>query len=229
MSEGDGPRIRIMKGGPYILEGPVPIVPQTIVTDADREAVAWKAGEPLPARRSCSLCRCGASSVKPYCDGSHRINGFEGTETAPRTPYEEASVVLDGPTLKVRDDIALCAEARFCAARGTIWHRVDNADEESRSIVIEESCLCPSGRYTAIDASDGHVFEPDLEPSIGLVEDPSAGVSGPLWVRGGIPVTAADGSTYEVRNRVTLCRCGGSKNMPFCDATHVEIGFDSNE
>ncbi|MFE2733740.1 CDGSH iron-sulfur domain-containing protein [Streptomyces sp. NPDC059349] len=44
-------------------------------------------------------------------------------------------------------------------------------------------------------------------------------------MRGGIPVTAADGTPYEVRNRVTLCRCGASRNKPFCDGTHASIGF----
>src|SRR6266536_1245907 len=53
---------------------------------------------------------------------------------------------------------------------------------------------------------------------------------GPLWVRGGVPVEAADGFEYEVRNRVTLCRCGYSKNKPFCDGSHVRTKFkDSGE
>jgi CDGSH-type Zn-finger protein len=64
-----------------------------------------------------------------------------------------------------------------------------------------------------------------FEPSIGVVEDPQIGVSGPLWVRGGIQVEAADGTPYEVRNRVTLCRCGASQNKPFCDGSHAAIGF----
>jgi CDGSH-type Zn-finger protein len=68
--------------------------------------------------------------------------------------------------------------------------------------------------------------EPDLRPSIGLVEDPAAGVSGPLWVKGGISIVSADGVEYEARNRVTLCRCGASQNKPFCDGTHASIGFD---
>ena len=63
----------------------------------------------------------------------------------------------------------------------------------------------------------------------GLIEDPSLGVSGPLWVRGGIPVTGADGGQYEVRKRVTLCRCGQSKNKPFCDGSHIEAGFKDFE
>jgi CDGSH-type Zn-finger protein len=44
-------------------------------------------------------------------------------------------------------------------------------------------------------------------------------------VRGGIEVTSADGDAYEVRNRVTLCRCGASANKPFCDASHASVGF----
>jgi CDGSH-type Zn-finger protein len=46
-------------------------------------------------------------------------------------------------------------------------------------------------------------------------------------VRGGIAITSADGYTYEVRNRVTLCRCGHSKNKPFCDGTHSDIDFEA--
>jgi len=46
-----------------------------------------------------------------------------------------------------------------------------------------------------------------------------------LWLRGGIAVTAADGFVYEVRNRVTLCRCGASKHKPFCDGSHAAVRF----
>lgn len=66
---------------------------------------------------------------------------------------------------------------------------------------------------------------PELPPSIGIVEDPVVGVGGPIWVRGGIPVTSAEGHDYEVRNRVALCRCGSSRNKPFCDGSHVTIRF----
>lgn len=61
---------------------------------------------------------------------------------------------------------------------------------------------------------------------IGVVEDPALGCSGPLWVRGGITVEAADGKPYEKRNRVTLCRCGASDNKPFCNGSHASMKFD---
>ncbi len=60
---------------------------------------------------------------------------------------------------------------------------------------------------------------PDGTP-LALIEDPGIGVSGPIWVRGGVRIESAEGKIYEIRNRVTLCRCGKSKNKPFCDSAH---------
>lgn len=225
MGDREGPTVRVSKDGPYLVTGSVPVARRTIVTDEKGESVAWSVGDHLPLRSSCALCRCGGSETKPYCDGAHALMGFDGTESASHAPYEEVAVAIEGPRVVLMDQVDLCADARFCAAKGKAWHRVERDDDESREIVIEESDLCPSGRYTARDL-DGTVHEPRLTPEIGLVEDPEAGVSGPLWVQGGIPVVAADGSPYQVRNRVTLCRCGKSANKPFCDGTHIETGFD---
>ncbi len=221
-------RIRVSKNGPYLVDGTVPIARQSILVDDKGESVAWAESE-RGERGSCALCRCGSSGVKPYCDGTHQTIGFDGTETASRRPYAEAVTSIEGPSLVLMDQVELCAEARFCSAKGRIWRRVADDDDESRDVVIEQSQLCPSGRYTAVDRATGSALEPDLETSIGLIEDPQAGVSGPLWVRGGAQVLSADDEPYEVRNRMTLCRCGGSKNKPFCDSTHVGIGFDDNE
>jgi hypothetical protein len=71
----------------------------------------------------------------------------------------------------------------------------------------------------------GRIMQPEsrltrnYERSIGLIEDPVEDCSGPLWVRGGVTVIATDGFHYEVRNRVTLCRRGASRNKPFCEGS----------
>ena len=39
------------------------------------------------------------------------------------------------------------------------------------------------------------------------------------------PITGADGHAWEVRNRVALCRCGHSKNKPFCNGAHASMKF----
>jgi hypothetical protein len=68
-------------------------------------------------------------------------------------------------------------------------------------------------------------IEPELPVSIGLIEDPAQECSGPIWLRGGVHLVSEDGFDYEVRNRMTLCRCGESRNKPFCDGTHASMKF----
>jgi CDGSH-type Zn-finger protein len=218
-------RIRIEKNGPYVLSGAIPLTRETIVTDEAGESVAWEENGRFPERESCSMCRCGFSDAKPFCDGSHELMNFDGTETASRVPYEQAATRFAGPRVTLVDEPDLCSEARFCAAKGAAWNRVERDDDESKEIVIDECCMCPSGRYTADDEGGAGVIEPVLEQVVAVTQDPHKNVSGPLWVKGGIPVESSDGTTYEVRNRVTLCRCGKSRNKPFCDGTHIRVGF----
>jgi len=134
---------------------------------------------------------------------------------------EQASEI-NGPGLKLTDVEDLCASARFCHRAGGTWKLAQQSDDpDARQKAVEEAGDCPSGRLVAWD-KEGKAIEPDFEPSIGLVEDTQAGEIGPIWVRGGIPVESGEGQTYEVRNRVTLCRCGKSANKPFCDGNHLK-------
>jgi CDGSH-type Zn-finger protein len=213
-------RIKITKNGPYLVSGGAPLLEQIIAHDADGMPHSWREGKRFPLRERYALCRCGKSATMPFCDGSHRGAGFDGTETASRQPYLEEAKETAGPALTLTDAPSLCANAGFCDRAGGTWSLTEHSDDpKSRQIAIEEACDCPSGRLAAWDA-EGNAIEPEFEPSIALVEDPERRQSGPLWVRGGIVIEGADGREYEARNRVTLCRCGKSKNKPFCDGSH---------
>jgi CDGSH-type Zn-finger protein len=215
-------KVTVTKNGPYLVEGGVPLAHQHIVTNAGGESLEWREGEKLPTTPKYALCRCGASGTKPFCDGSHKHNGFDGTETASREPYESQAGRIEGPTMVLDDAESLCAFARFCDPHGKVWNLVEKTDEpRTAKLVVHEAGHCPAGRLVARDRASGRALEPHLEPSIGLVQDTAEEISGPIWLRGGIPVVAADGTTYEVRNRVTLCRCGASSNKPFCDGSHA--------
>jgi len=218
-------KITVSENGPYLVTGSVPMARQVIVADDAGNSMEWRQEVEFETKASCALCRCGQSANKPYCDGSHVRVGFDGTETASREPYLKQAVEQDGPTLILADAQPLCAFARFCDVAGQVWNLVEQEGPEAAELTAREAALCPSGRLVVWDRQTKEPQEPDLEPSIGIVEDPDQGVAGPLWVRGGIPVVAADRETYEVRNRVTLCRCGASGNKPFCDASHASIGF----
>ncbi|MCE5190581.1 MAG: CDGSH iron-sulfur domain-containing protein [Actinomycetia bacterium] len=221
-----GMKIVVSSNGPYYVRGGVPLFRGEIVVNDAAESVGWRELERIATGESYALCRCGHSSNKPLCDGTHFSIGFDGTETAERTPYTEAAVCTTGPGLKLLDARKLCAEARFCDRGGGIWNLIERCDDpDTLALVEEESALCPSGRYVTCDAETMAPHEPALGPSIWLIEDPQLGVSGGIWVRGGIPIESADGTPYEVRNRVTLCRCGASKNKPFCDGSHIVEKF----
>ena len=216
------PRIVIRKNGPYHVSGSVPLSQLEILLDEDDFPLAWRTVKEFAPRQAYRLCRCALSQNKPFCDNSHHDAGFEGAETADRTPFRQCADRTAGPTLDLLDVPHLCMGASFCDRAGGTWDLVRASDDpEARRIALEEVGNCPSGRLVAVDKRD-QALEPDLAPSIAVIADPDGSVCGSLWVRGRIPIEGADGEVYEVRNRVTLCGCGQSKIKPFCDGTHRE-------
>jgi len=220
------PRVTVSRNGPYIVTGNTPLSKQMISADAEGASESWEVGEAIAHRETYALCRCGASLTKPFCDGAHLRVGFDGTETANREPYDHQAKVLDGPVLQLSDAESLCAFARFCDPHGQVWSQVAKTDDpQVQAQFLVQVNACPSGRLVAWDKATGRPVEATLPASIGVVEDPAEGCAGPLWLRGGLAVIAADGFAYEVRNRITLCRCGASRNKPFCDGSHASIAF----
>ena len=219
----DKMKIKVCEDGPYTVSGGIPLVDQILVPDAEGLSVRWHTGKEYPIQEEYDLCRCGHSKNKPFCDMTHHEINFDGSETASREPFKsQAEPKTIGPELVLTDVVALCALARFCDRVGGVWDNTRASDNpEAKKIVLQEVGDCPAGRLVLHDKA-GNVIEPQFEPSIGLVLDPVVAELGPLWVRGGIPVEAADGYVYEIRNRVTLCRCGKSTNKPFCDGRHTD-------
>ncbi len=221
------PKVLVSEDGPYIVSGAIPLSKQTILTDESGGSERWEEGKVYAVEETYSLCRCGHSKTKPFCDGSHLKHRFVGTETASREPYLKQAEAMEGPAYVLTDVQGLCAFARFCDVNGQIWNQVNHTNNpQVKENFLRQAGQCPSGRLVAWDKKTEQPIEPKLPVSIGLIEDPAQGCSGPLWVRGGIPIESeADGFKYEVRNRVTLCRCGQSQNKPFCDGTHAAVKF----
>ena len=218
----DDCRIDVCRKGPYRVTGGIPLATMRITLDADGYSFGWNQEKIYPAEPEYILCRCGRSANKPFCDGIHEKIHFLGTESAGNDPYLALAERIDGPTLRLTDALIFCAYARFCDRAGGIWRLTEESgDRDARATAIEEAEQCPSGRLVEWDKSAGEAFEPALKKTVGAVEYPVEGLSGPLWVCGGIPVFSAAGIRYEVRNRLTLCRCGHSFNKPFCDSSHL--------
>lgn len=217
-------KIRITRDGPYVVSKGIPMNQAILVDDGSGASESWAEGRVYETGdKGYTLCRCGLSENKPYCDGSHKGGCFNCEETASKAPFEDrAKKYVGNGDIDLLDVEDLCAIARFCDVEPDIWDSAENsADPKSRERAVEIAWNCPAGRL-AIVRKDGSPVEPDLPLEISLIEDVAIDCKGPLWVKGGIPIEGADGEVYEIRNRVTLCRCGESRNMPFCDGAHME-------
>lgn len=225
MDENGEMKIKITRDGPYEVSGNVPLRNDVIGANQRGESLEWLEGREYETEAGSPyhLCRCGKSRTKPMCDGTHEDAEFCGRERADRPPYEEQASRQKGEAVDLMDDESLCVGARFCDVGKSAWnYALHSSDPRNRALAIEEACKCPSGRLTIVER-DGTMIEPELEPGIGVVQDPAANCRGPLWVKGGIPIEGANGEQYETRNRVTLCRCGASHNQPYCDGSHYRV------
>jgi len=130
----------------------------------------------------------------------------------------------EGRALTIRFDSALCIHARRCVmgapasfranVRGP-WLDADATDPEALMAVARN---CPSGAIT-IERHDGG--RPETPPAANTV---TLRENGPLAFHGDLSIEAA-GAEPRRMTRATLCRCGLSRNKPFCDNSHIEGGF----
>jgi CDGSH-type Zn-finger protein len=171
--------------------------------------------------RGVALCRCGASKNKPFCDGTHGAIGFKGTNTA--DPAKNKRNAYAGKRITIFDNRGICSHAGHCTdglksvfrMHEEPWIDPDGAKVEEIVATIRK---CPSGALSyALDGAEAQ--PPQREPMITVTAD------GPYEVAGGVEllgVKFGDGASQE---HYTLCRCGASKNKPFCDGSHWTAEF----
>lgn len=213
-------KIKIMKNGPYIISGSVPLYKETIVCNKEKESVGFDGKEKIETGETYALCRCGKSKNKPFCDGSHLDEYFDGKEIASKKIYKKSLTVFETKKLRLDDAIELCDHSRFCQRGGGIRELMKRGDPNSIALAKEEAGNCPSGRLLIIDKENGDSTERDYEKEITVIYDQGKDCEGPIWIKGGISIESEDGELYEKRNRITLCKCGKSKHKPFCDGNH---------
>ncbi|MCZ6872372.1 MAG: CDGSH iron-sulfur domain-containing protein [bacterium] len=218
------PKITVRPNGPYIVTGGIPLVRMAPVVSEHGEPLTWKSGDVLSTETRYALCRCGKSANKPFCDGQHLKEDFEGAETADCGPSSARQTDYPGTNISVKDDRSICMHAGFCTNQITnVWQMTqDSSDTQVRAQIMAMVERCPSGALSYSLEPGGETLEPRLPQEIAVTPD------GALWVSGGIPIERADGQPFETRNRVTLCRCGDSKNKPLCDGTHKDVGFSAS-
>ena len=197
------PVIKIAPRGPYLVSG--------VETRLDAD------GRPRGAEPNMALCRCGHSASKPLCDGTHVPCGFTG-ELRADFPAKRDYV---GRDVAVHYTRAICAHVGICTARlGAVFNASSKPWIQPNAArgddVLEAIEACPSGALSSTIRGPR-----SAHPSPTLV---SVLKNGPLAVTG-VELTGARWADGATPDRYTLCRCGESRSMPFCDGTHASIGF----
>lgn len=214
--------IKILPHGPYLVTGSVSLKKEVADYEEEFYPVSWQKIQQYPEMESYTLCRCGQTNTPPFCDGTHVTCHFDGTETASREPFIRFAKRYQGSSLDLLDLRTLCVLAQFCNRAGGVWDLIEKSDRpKARETAIEEACNCPAGRLVLINKVTNEEIEKTYEPCISIIFEEESQILGALWVKGRIPIESADGFVYEIRNRVTLCRCGRSSNKPFCDGSHL--------
>lgn len=143
--------------------------------------------------------------------------------TPAATTKIDGAEIVEGETVQITYHGKLCIHSRFCvtgAPRVFLanvqgpWIHPDDMDAEELMAVARE---CPSG---AIQYKRKDGGREEQAPLVNLI---SVREAGPYALRGALSI---DGEAFGYR--ATLCRCGASKNKPFCDSSHKEVGFSAS-
>jgi CDGSH-type Zn-finger protein len=207
------PKIACLPNGPYYLLND--LTPKVIPNLVD------SSGQPCANVAGVALCRCGGSKNKPFCDGTHGKIGFTDQKETDGSNDQRKSYI--GKSITIHDNRGICSHAGYCTDNlksvfklgGEPWIDPEGATAQEIIDVVKN---CPSG---ALSYSIDDVEHRDQErpPLVTVTKD------GPYAITGGIELLDQKTGEGASTERFALCRCGASKNKPFCDGSHWHIGF----
>jgi len=207
----DKPTIELEKDGPLKVTG--------------LETFLNSRGEAIATMKVVALCRCGASKNKPFCDGTHSRIGF--TDEKADDCVADQLDTYEGSEITILDNRGVCSHAGYCTSglpavwRSAIepWVVSDGADKET---IVETIRKCPSGALSYLEEGQ---LRTDFHDSAQI----QVSRDGPYYVRGGVELKDCDFGAGASREHYVLCRCGASRNKPFCDGNHWYAGFHDDE
>jgi CDGSH-type Zn-finger protein len=199
--------IECRPNGPYVVKG--------------EPALENSKGEAIAAEAVIFLCRCGGSANKPFCDGTHKRNGFSDARLSDGGNDRVKS--YRAGTIVIHDNRSLCSHVGYCTDGLPAVFRDDaspwiDPGGASAAAILETVRKCPSGALSC---------EIDGAPAPQVARPPTITVSkdGPYMVTGSVALADARWGQGASPEHYTLCRCGASKNKPFCDGSHWDARF----
>ena len=179
----------------------------------------------VETKSTMALCRCGHSGNKPFCDGTHAKVGFSSVKVEREVADKRDNYA--GEKITIHDNRSICAHAGFCTDRLSSvfrmkqkpWIDPDGASVEEIIAVVES---CPSGALSY--SIDGMERSEQKGPAEIYVSQ-----NGPYFISGEIELADSMQGQGAAKASIALCRCGGSKNKPFCDGSHWHNDFKDDK
>ncbi len=190
-------KVKIIENGPILV--------------SDFDSIRY-CDETLNIENRASLCRCGSSQNAPFCDGSHIEAKFSDENTLPE---QNGIRTWEGKTIKTYFNSNICMHAAVCQPLDELRKKnAENGDQDAANEIAEIVTNCPSGALSFEMIDQVTEVEFDSSNEIEIVE------GGEIRFRCQIECSEIEIQERQPGNRITLCRCGLSKNKPFCDASH---------
>lgn len=211
-------KITAVRNGPYLVTGVHRLISQ--------------AGKELETFDEYKLCKCGESLDKPYCDGMHEFFDFNDEKDEYRTP--DKVDIYEGELITVYENRGVCSHRGFCFEDlPEVWKmskeaRIDLSvvtTQEMVDKVIDICRRCPSGALSFRLPKGERDLKGYKDNGTISLSPRRYGYDGPLEITGAVPFEDEDGNQPESKDHYALCRCGKSKNMPFCSGEHWTAKF----
>jgi CDGSH-type Zn-finger protein len=207
----DRPTIKMARNGPYLVTG-------------CRRLAGLLDGRSYDSAGTVALCRCGGSKNKPFCDGTHAKIGFSGDKAADRVADKREDHA--GAEITIHDNRGICAHAGRCTDGLKTVFRLGqepwiDPDGDTVERIVAQVKQCPSGALSySIDGVEHR--DQEREPAIMIAPN------GPYAVFGGADLQETEFGEGASREHFDLCRCGRSRNKPFCSGAHWDHRFDEH-
>ncbi|MCZ6723474.1 MAG: CDGSH iron-sulfur domain-containing protein [Gammaproteobacteria bacterium] len=202
--------IKSAPGGPYIVKN--------LHSFSNRNGA-------IESKEAMALCRCGQSANKPFCDGTHKTIGFSSENQL--DPEKDRLDTYRGKKITIHDNRSLCAHAGYCTdGLASVFHLREkpfvDPDGASAEEIIEVVKQCPSGALSYSIEYASETLEIS-EASIFIAPN------GPYVVKGRVDLLETTRGKGASETSITLCRCGASKNKPYCDGSHWDVKFTDDD
>jgi CDGSH-type Zn-finger protein len=164
--------------------------------------------------------------IKVTESGPYIVTGNIPLREVVITPAGNHTELVKGRKLPQNEKYTLCRCGKsknppFCDGSHIPSNFIGKETASKEPLLDRIEALLATHECPTIHEFDEKMLGDAKKPEILVVQGPAQKSNAGLFIKGPIVIESSDGTEYKIKGQVALCRCGSSKNKPFCDASHV--------